>query len=124
MRKTMSIALAVVALLLTASSSLAQSKEELQERFEKRLGEIRQLKQAGTVGETSEGYLDFVEGRSAKAGAVVDDENADRKALYRLIAKETGTTPAKVAERAGKRNFERARAGEYLKEGGKWKKKA
>ena len=124
MRKTMSIALAVVALLLTASSSLAQSKEELQERFEKRLGEIRQLKQAGTVGETSEGYLDFVEGRSAKAGAVVDDENADRKALYRLIAKETRTTPAKVAERAGKRNFERARAGEYLKEGGKWKKKA
>jgi len=54
----------------------------------------------------------------------VEDENADRKALYELIAKKEETTPEKVAERNAARNFEKAKPGEWLKgKDGKWEQK-
>jgi uncharacterized protein len=75
------------------------------------------------VGETSAGLVDFVEKRDSKAAKLVEEENDDRKALYELIAEKEGISADVVATRAAKRNFDRAKAGEYLKEGGKWKKK-
>jgi uncharacterized protein YdbL (DUF1318 family) len=98
-------------------------KAELQERFKKRYPQIRAAKQAGKIGETSDGYLDFVTPGDKRLQALVEDENADRKALYGLIAAETQTTTQTVAQRAAKRNFERAKPGEYLKDDGKWTKK-
>jgi uncharacterized protein YdbL (DUF1318 family) len=113
--------IALLSALFTATPAFAQdSKAELQKRFKQRDGEIRKLKGSGKIGETSEGYLDFVEGGSSD---VVEAENADRRTLYDLIAKEEGISAVKVAERNAKRNFERAAKGEFLKEGGKWTKK-
>ena len=113
--------------LLTFGAAPALSQEtdlaELQKRFKERHGDVQKLKSAGVVGETSEGYLDFVENKSADASKVVDAENADRRKLYAALAEKEGTTPATVAKVNAKRNFERARAGEYLKEEGKWRKK-
>ena len=119
-------ALATLFALVCAAPVMAQDSEmaELQKRFKARDGEVRKLKSAGTVGETSEGYLDFVESRDKDGAKVVDDENADRRKLYKLIAEKEGTTPDKVAKINAKRNFERARAGEFLKEEGKWRKKS
>jgi uncharacterized protein YdbL (DUF1318 family) len=119
-------ALATLFTLVCAAPVMAQDGEmaELQKRFKARDGEVRKLKSAGTVGETSEGYLDFVESRDKDGAKVVDDENADRRKLYKLIAEKEGTTPDKVAKINAKRNFERARAGEFLKEEGKWRKKS
>jgi uncharacterized protein YdbL (DUF1318 family) len=99
-------------------------KAELQEKFKKRYPEIRAAKQAGTIGETSDGYLDFVTAGDKKLQKLVEEENADRKELYGLIAAETSITTEAVAQRAAKRNFEHARAGEYLKDDGKWTKKS
>jgi uncharacterized protein YdbL (DUF1318 family) len=113
------IALASI-LSIGATPAFAQDKAELQKRFKQRDPEIRKLKAAGKVGETSDGYLDFVEGGSS---SVVDEENADRRTLYAMIAKEEGISAETVATRNAKRNFERAAKGEFLKEGGKWKKK-
>jgi uncharacterized protein YdbL (DUF1318 family) len=123
------ILILVGALLLFVSAPVvraADSKEnELQKRFEKRDKEIRQLKKAGVIGETADGYVDWVKDEDKKNADVVNDENADRKELYQHIADKTKTTVEKVAERAAKRNFERAASGEYLKdENGKWKKKS
>ena len=101
-------------------------KAELQERFKQRFPQIREAKKAGTIGETSDGYLDFVEKSKADKDVrkLVDEENADRKELYTLIAKESGAPVDTVAQRAAKRNFERAHSGDYLKgEDGKWTKK-
>jgi uncharacterized protein YdbL (DUF1318 family) len=111
---------------LTASTALAAPSEaELKKKFEERYPAIRELKQKGTIGETDEGYVEFVNSKNKDENAteLVKDENDDRKALYRLIADKEKTESEVVAKRNAKRNFERARDGEYLKEGGKWKKK-
>ena len=96
----------------------------MQKRFEERFSQVRSLKAKGTVGETFGGYLDFVKHKDDSAASLVDDENADRKKLYELIAKKENTTVTKVAERNARRNFEKAKPGEYLKgEDGAWHKK-
>ena len=127
-RRTFVTALLSALLALTLfppAPAQAQDKEldALQARFKERDGAVRKLKSAGVVGETSDGLLDYVEKRDADAAKVVDAENADRRKLYALIAEKENVTPEVVAQRNAKRNFERARAGEFLKEDGKWRKK-
>jgi uncharacterized protein YdbL (DUF1318 family) len=113
----------LIALFLApAAPFAAESKAELQKRFKARYPEIQRLKQEGVIGETDEGYLDFVKERTG--GDVVDQENADRKALYALIAKETSESPENVARHNAQRNFDKAKPGEWIKVEGKWKKKA
>jgi uncharacterized protein YdbL (DUF1318 family) len=71
--------------------------------------------------------VEAVDGKSLDdhASKLVDEENADRKELYDLIAKKEGTTAQLVAERNAKRNFEKAKHGDWLKGAdGKWTKKA
>ena len=120
----MSLALALV--LAPASLFAADAKADeaaLQKRFKARYPQIQQLKTDGVVGETSAGLVDFVEKKDSKAAKLVEEENDDRKALYEVIADKEAISADVVAARAAKRNFDRAKAGEYLKEGGKWKKK-
>ena len=120
----------IFALLLAPATSAvaADAKGDeaaLQKRLRARYPQVRQLKVEGVIGETSDGYVDVVPKRESKAAAeLVGEENADRRAAYKLIADKEGVDVDVVARRAGKRNFERADAGEWLKEGGKWKQKA
>jgi uncharacterized protein YdbL (DUF1318 family) len=106
----------------------AATKEELRARFKDRYPQIQQLKTDGKIGETSAGYVEAVKPEFAKDQAVkqlVDQENADRRELYQLLAKDTGTTAGQVAKNNAVRNFERAKSGEWLKgDDGAWKKKA
>jgi len=96
----------------------------LRNRFEQRYPQIHALKQKGIVGETSHGYLDFVKDKDDSASALVNQENSDRRELYALIAKKENTTPEKVAERNARRNFDRAKPGEFLQSAdGKWQQK-
>ena len=107
----------------TPAARGAETEEDLQKRFQERYPQIAELKKSGKIGETSEGYLDFVQAREGKASDLVNDENADRRKLYDLIAKKHGTDAASVAKRAAQRNFEKAKPGEFLKEDGRWRKK-
>jgi uncharacterized protein YdbL (DUF1318 family) len=116
-----------LALLLIPATIFAadNTMESLRARFQARHSQIEKLKSAGLIGETVKGYVDFVKDKRADAEATVKEENADREALYKLLADKEGTTPEKVAERNAKRNFEKAKPGEYLQESdGKWRKKA
>ncbi len=98
--------------------------KELRDRFKGRYTKITELKKQGAVGETFEGYVDFVNDKKGDAKSLIDDENADRKELYKLLAEKEGATAEKVAERNAKRAFEKAAAGEFLKDAdGKWIKK-
>ena len=104
----------------------ADRQDELQERFKDRLPDIRDAKADGNIGETTEGVLEAVGGKDLddKLKKLVEDENADRRELYKLIAEKEKTTPEKVAERNAARNFQKAKSGEYLKtREGEWKKK-
>jgi uncharacterized protein YdbL (DUF1318 family) len=119
-----------IAALLTAlpvSSARADRGDELRERFKKRLPDIRAAKSAGKIGETRAGVLEAVEEKNLedkKLRSLMEEENTDRKELFKLIAEKEKTTEEKVAERAAERNFERAQSGEYLKDkDGQWKRK-
>ena len=107
-----------------AVAAVGPEEAALQKRFKARYPQIQQLKRDGTIGETDAGYLDFVKAKDEKAAKVVDEENTDRKALYKLIADREGISADVVAQRAGKRNFDHAKPGEWLKEDGKWRQKA
>ena len=117
--------LALLVLIPATIFAADQTMESLRERFKTRLPQIQKLKSEGVIGETVKGYVDFVKDKPADAVPIVKDENADREALYKLLADKENTTPEKVAERNAKRNFEKAKPGEYLQESdGKWRKKA
>jgi uncharacterized protein YdbL (DUF1318 family) len=121
-----SLAVCLATLLTVATAASAASKKELQARFEKRYPQLLEYKRDGKVGETMEGMLEAVDRKylsDEKLAGLIKDENADRKELYKIIADEEKTDPAKVAERMAQRNYERAHSGEYLKDrDGKWKK--
>jgi uncharacterized protein YdbL (DUF1318 family) len=116
-----------LALLLVPAMTFAadNTMESLRARFEARRPQIQKLKSEGVIGETVKGYVDFVKDKPADAEPIVKEENADRESLYKLLAEKENTTPEKVAERNAKRNFEKAKPGEYLQESdGKWRKKS
>ena len=124
-RRSFIVSLLALAILPFAAQA-ASREDELKERFKERFPRIAELKTAGTIGETFAGYLEVVDKKSAdkETQKIVDEENADRKELFKLIADKEGVTSEKVAERAGKRAFDKAKPGEYLKgSDGKWKQK-
>lgn len=127
--RQMAIISVVLAMLgLFALPAHGADKQELQARFERRYPQLLQFKTQGKVGETPQGLVEAVDPKFAQDQAVaklIAEENADRRELYKLIATEEKTTPDLVAERTAKRNYETARAGEFLKSAnGTWRKKS
>jgi uncharacterized protein YdbL (DUF1318 family) len=116
----------LAALAFAPSTVRADRAGELRDRFKNRFPQVRAAKQAGNIGETMAGVLEAVPGKSPDEATrkLMDEENADRRELYKLIAEREKTTAEKVAERNAARNFEKAVAGEYLKAAdGKWTQK-
>lgn len=118
---------AVTILITLAGTAQAGRIEELRGRFEQRYAAIQELKVAGKLGETFQGYVEVVQKQyldDARIKQLFTDENSDRGELYRLIASQTGVTPEDVAARNAARNFRKAQPGEYLKHAdGVWRKK-
>lgn len=123
--KPLIIVVAILSLVPVAARA-GDPLSDLKSRFKERYPHLVELKQAGTVGETAAGTVDFVQPGGGDAGArqFVQAENEDRSELYKLIAAKNGTTPAKVAEVNARRRFEKAKPGEWLRAtDGKWKEK-
>jgi uncharacterized protein YdbL (DUF1318 family) len=78
----------------------------------------------GLVGEQSDGYVGAV---SASAGgdvkALVAEVNGKRRAAYADIAKKNGTAPDAVAALSGQKLIERAPAGQWIYDKGRWTQK-
>ena len=118
------LVLMILAIFTSSTIALAApTKKELQAKFEQRYPEIKKYKADGKVGETSAGFLEAVKDADGALSKLIDDENADRRALYELIAKDEKVDVDVVAKRAAQRNFKKAAPGEYIKEDGKWKQK-
>lgn len=119
--------LALFTIAITNTGANAATKAELQTKFEKRYPQILNFKKDGKVGETTTGIIEAVKSdylTDKTLAKLIEDENADRKELYKLIAEEEKTTADQVARAAAIRNFQKAKAGEYLKAAdGTWKKK-
>ena len=120
------LVLTTLAMAMTAVPARAADRmAELQAKFQQRFAEVRKYKDAGQLGETAVGMLDAVKpGGDAAVAKVIADENADRTELYALIAKKENTTADVVARTNARRNFQRAKAGDWLKaDDGQWRQK-
>ena len=116
---------AAAAVLAAAVPARADRLDELKGRFEGRYPEVRRYKDEGKVGETMAGFVEVVKDADDRVRKLLDEENADRRELYRLIAEKEKTTPEKVAERNAARNYVKAKSGDYLKNReGQWRQKA
>ncbi len=99
------------------------AKAQLRLAFETRIPQLQALKDAAKAGETTKGLLAITPGTTLDPAdsALIDAENTDRQALYQILADETGATPELVAERAARRNIEKAKSGEKIqKKDGTW----
>ena len=85
--------------------------------------ELSDAKAQGLVGETSTGYLAAVQAPSPQIQQLIGRVNAERKAKYESIAKQNGTPVAAVEGLAGKKAMEMTPGGQYVQDGGGWKKK-
>lgn len=108
--------------LMLSCAALASAEGE-KERMIQRAPQIRALKTSGVIGERSNGLLGFVK-ESAADKAVVDAENADRKAAYAEIARGSGASVVNVASRRASQIVEQASTGDWLQgTDGKWYQK-
>ena len=103
----------------------ADELDDLKKRFQERAPALGKLKAAGKLGETDKGYLEPVKGAELPAAdkKLMQAENQDRRAGYNLIAENREIPPAKVGQLAGAKKIKSAKAGEWVKQGGSWKKK-
>lgn len=105
------------------ASRVADTRAVIEQRLEQRYPQILAEKRQGNVGETWQGLVEIVDPSKAIDSAIkalIERENADRRALYEIIAAETAedgvkVTAAQVGERNGQRNFRRAKPAEYFK---------
>lgn len=130
-RKTFIVMFAslIAATLFCGTSAFAQT--DLKERFKARYESLVKAKEKGKVGETFKGFVEAVDAAESDKAIVqlIAEENADRTELYKSIAKKASTTdekttPEKVGEQNGDRNFKNAAIGTFLKgRDGKWVRK-
>ena len=108
--------------LMLSCAALASAEGE-KERMIQRAPQIRALKTNGVIGERANGLLGLVK-ESAADKALVDAENADRKAAYAEIARGSGASVVNVATRRALQIVEQASAGDWLQgTDGKWYQK-
>ncbi|MGD9897030.1 MAG: YdbL family protein [Candidatus Methylacidiphilaceae bacterium] len=103
---------------------------DLQQRRRTRIAELQGLKNARVIGETRNGYLQFVtqpqeSAYRSYADRIVQEENRARYLLYSTEAKKQGQSLSQVEARYGERWRDDAFPGEYVQgPDGRWSKKA
>ena len=129
MKTTPKILTAVFSLIMLGpllSPVVADALDDLKKRFQERAPALGKLKAAGKLGETDKGYVEPVKGAELPAAdkKLMQAENQDRRAGYKIIAKKRpGISPDKVGQLAGAKKIKSAKTGEWVKQGGSWKKK-
>jgi uncharacterized protein YdbL (DUF1318 family) len=97
--------------------------DDIRSRMKARLPVIKALKTQGIVGENNQGYVEILGGKKEKE-EVVNAENADRRTVYKAIAKQQGTTIEVVGKRRALQIAEKATPGEWIQDkSGQWIKK-
>ena len=123
MMKT-TLTLIAAAVCAFAFAARAQSLDDTRERMKNRREAVAALLATANAGENNAGYLEKLKDVSEGEAKTLAEENADRKAVYAGIAKETGSTEANVGRQRAKQIAERAPAGTMVQDAdGKWRKK-
>jgi len=124
MTTTAETATTAVAVTATAPTTAAATQSR-RERFHQRAPQLAQLKAAGIIGETADGFIDFVQQPLTALDPLVQAENNDRKGVYEYLAQQRKTTPDAIAARNAQRLYDKAPAGTFFRGAdGKWTKKS
>jgi uncharacterized protein YdbL (DUF1318 family) len=114
------IPLLMLFLLLLSPCAFADA---VKDRMLQRLPAIADLKTKGIIGEDNRGYLGYVTGNRPMED-VIAAENADRKTVYEIFARQQNTDLDVVETVQGARKAEKANPGEfYQNREGQWIKK-
>ena len=121
---TWMIVLASALCLALVSPAMAESKDAVTARMKQRFPQLASAKDAGKIGETPQGFAEAVKPEFAKEAAVarlIAEENADRKELYAILAKEISAREGKevsaaaVGELNANRIYQDAKATDWFK---------
>lgn len=121
---TWMIALASALTLALVSPAMADSKDAVTARMKARFPLLAEAKDAGKIGETPQGFAEAVKaefGKEAAIARLLAEENADRKELYGLLAKEISAregkevSPAAVGELNATRIYKDAKPTDWFK---------
>ncbi len=85
MKRTLSTILVIA---LTAVSAMGQTASELKQRMNDRLPAIIELKTTQTIGENNQAYLAILKEVTEAQAILVQEENADRRSVYTMLAKQ------------------------------------
>ena len=113
-------------MLIFALASLvsAQSANDLKNRIAERKPAVDQLLNSQIVGENNSGFLQALGNLSTAQTEIVVKENADRKAVYQLLANQTGASVELVGKRRALQIHEIAPKGTMIQSpDGQWSAK-
>jgi uncharacterized protein YdbL (DUF1318 family) len=115
----------LVALAFGAPVTLAQENQAtIQERMKARITQVDALKLAGLVGENNKGFLEQRGSLEPAQTELMNAENADRRALYNILAGRLGLSVTVVGEQRATNVREKSAAGVWLQGAdGAWYKK-
>ena len=124
MKTRLILSLAAVALFGVAAPVVSAQDAEIKQRMEERLPSIDVLRRRQVAGENNAGYLE-IRGKSTPVDEqLVKDENADREAVYELIAKRSETTKETVGRARAKSLAAASAKGVLIQDAeGTWKEK-
>ena len=101
-----------------------ESAAAIQQRMIQRLPQIDALKKEGRIGENNRALLEARAELTPEQAAMVEAENKDRTAVYALIARQTGASPADVAKARARKIAEGSAKGVWLQgDDGAWSQK-
>ncbi|RLE23053.1 MAG: DUF1318 domain-containing protein [Acidobacteria bacterium] len=95
----------------------------IKERMRQRLPVINQMKNQGLIGENNRGFLEYRSNKHSNQ-QMINEENADRLQVYKMIAQKTGSTAEIVGKQRAAQIAQRAPKGHWLQApDGKWYRK-
>lgn len=125
-RSTIASTAAALAI-MGAAYSADTAAQKLQQRFKSRYRQLLQYKNEGKLGERPDGMVEATKTNSTKDKKLkgfIAEENADRTALFTLMAKQSKAPVALVAKRFYLRALERAEPTHLFKDDtGAWKQR-
>ena len=88
---------------------------------------LHQLKSAGEIGESNQGYVQVLKNASTRAAALAETENADRRIIYKAIVDQNGLGPqglVEVQKAFAEVQRDKAKPGEFIQvHSGEWMQK-
>jgi uncharacterized protein len=105
------IIFAITFITLSSLNAAAQTGTEIRDRMAARLPAIDQLKSEQLVGENNQAYLTVLAPLDEAKTNLIQEENADRRVVYSMLARQAGAPIEVVQQRRAEQLREIAKPG-------------